>query len=289
MIEPIGQIESINAVDVSDEHDFKQLENDSFIDPETVVERPPIALSMGQYHREENYYHTPFGHYGDMSCIVGESKTLKSRLVLAIECGYIGYNAADRFEGWKGHDNEDKVVVSFDTEQSQYDCWRATQDVQKIVGLTKERKHYKFSLRTMEIDKRIAFIEHILYNHRLSDKIGWVTIDQVADLVTNENNIEESKRMIQKLMNWTTERNIHLMCVIHTAYGSSKATGHLGSSIQKKCETVAHIKTTKDEDSGEVIERRVQPIYTRHYPFEQFSFDVDQHFLPIIKSVMPWT
>jgi len=51
-------------------------------------------------------------------------------------------------------------------------------------------------------------------------------------------------------------------------------SGHLGSAILKKAETVAFV-----EKDDEVI--RVTPEYTRNYPFQEFAFNLNEQYLPM--------
>jgi hypothetical protein len=53
-------------------------------------------------------------------------------------------------------------------------------------------------------------------------------------LVSDVNNLEESNACVQKLMEWSAIYNCHIITVIHSNYGSSKPTGHLGSFLEKK-------------------------------------------------------
>jgi hypothetical protein len=55
------------------------------------------------------------------------------------------------------------------------------------------------------------------------------------------NDIKESQAVIQKIMKWTDEKQFHLNTIIHSNFGSSKATGHIGSFLQKKAETICHV------------------------------------------------
>ena len=60
------------------EIDFKQLEKKCFVDVKAEIKREPIALSIGTYQYKGNQYHIPFGTYGNFSCLVGASKSMKT-------------------------------------------------------------------------------------------------------------------------------------------------------------------------------------------------------------------
>jgi len=123
---------------------------------------------------------------------------------------------------------------------------------------------------------RIDFIEWFLYEKLEREKIGVVIIDGIADLCSDVNNIEESNAVVQKLMSWTKELNCHIITVIHSNFGSDKPTGHLGSFLEKKCETQIQLElNTINKDLVTVSCKR-----SRNAPFEQFSFKVNNYGLP---------
>ncbi|MBR4029001.1 MAG: hypothetical protein IKJ08_05405, partial [Alistipes sp.] len=51
----------------------------------------------------------------------------------------------------------------------------------------------------------------------------------------------ESDALVCALMSLSTKTNTHILCVLHTNPGSDKARGHLGSSLQRKAETVIYV------------------------------------------------
>ena len=90
------------------------------------------------------------------------------------------------------------------------------------------------------------------YAIRSTDNLGLVIIDGIADLVSDVNSIDESNEVVQMLMKWTEVYKCHIITVIHTNWGSTKPTGHLGSALQKKCETEIHL--VRNEFDASVID-----------------------------------
>ena len=72
-----------------------------------------------------------------------------------------------------------------------------------------------YGLRSLSHDERLDLIEHIL---KYSNDVGVLVIDGVADLVSDVNNIEESNRVVGKIMKWTEEYQCHIITVIHRYY-----------------------------------------------------------------------
>ena len=100
--------------------DFKSKEKNSFIDVKKPLAPPPVAISMGTYTYKGYDYPIPFGTYGNFSCLVGASKSMKTFMKSAIIAGYIGGNSNHYFDELRGHDTKGKFVLDIDTEKSEW-------------------------------------------------------------------------------------------------------------------------------------------------------------------------
>ena len=136
--------------------------------------------------------------------------------------------------------------------------------------------YHTFGLRTLNFKTRIQFIEYCL-EHKVEDT-GLLILDGIADLVSDVNNIEESNACIQKIMEWSQNYKCHIICVIHSNFGSDKPTGHLGSFLEKKTET--QIQLEANTVNKEWVTVRCKR--SRGYSFETFSFKVNEIGLPEI-------
>jgi hypothetical protein len=251
------------------ETDFLRLSLETRIDPKKELQKPPVALSIGEYDYRGRMYPIPFGSYGDFSCLVGASKSYKTFLKTALIAGYIGGKSNNYFESIKGHETAEKYILDIDTEQSEFHAHRASRRVMEMVG--SDYEFYKpYSLRRLEPKIRYDFIEWLVYESVYRDKIGLITIDGAADLVNDVNDLKESNRVAQAFMKWTQDTKCHLLTVLHKSHGVNKPTGHLGSAILKKAETVAFLEKNSDGIT-------VTPEYTRNYAFEEFRFCIENH------------
>jgi hypothetical protein len=209
----------------------EEIYNESLIDANEELLKPPVAISIG-YKWEEN---VPLVTYGNFCAIVGASKSMKSFLKSALLACYVGGQAQNYFVDIKGHKTEGKYVIDIDTEQGKYHVQKAVKRVNTMIG--GDYKGYKgFALRPNTAKERVAFIEWILAESEYSGKVGLLSIDGVADLVEDVNDLKASNEITQKLMTWSNDYNIAIITVIHKNFGSEKATGHLGSSVLKKAE-----------------------------------------------------
>ena len=249
--------------------DFKEMLNNTLIDPSEELKPQPIAISIGSSTYKGVEYPIPFGSYGDFSCIVGASKSKKTFFKSMIEAGYIGGKSNIYNPSIKGHDSQDKFVISFDTEQSQYHTQRVQRRVLELVGANYDL--YKtFSLRAYSPKERFDFIDWIVFESDFKDKIGLMSIDGYVDLVTDFNSLEQSTGLTEKLLQWTAKGKMHCTGILHKNFGTAKPVGHVGSSVLKKAETVVFIE--KDE------ERTIAKCeYSRNQSFEDITFQVDNH------------
>jgi len=242
--------------------------SDLYIDPLKKIEHQPIAISAGY----KFDCHVPIVTYGNFSCIVGASKSMKSFFKSALLACYIGGEAQTYFSDIKGHDTKDKFIIDLDTEQSEYHCQKASKRVIDMVGINYE-KYKMFALRSLEPKERVQFLEYLFNESEYKNKIGLCSIDGVADLIENVNDLDKSNMITQKLMKLSADNNTALLTVLHRNFESDKPTGHLGSAILKKAESVIFVDKNDDIVT-------VKPKYTRNIPFDGFTFSLNNKQLP---------
>ncbi len=260
-----------------------KIQSDSFIDLNTKISHPPTAISIGSYDYRGMQYPIPFGSYGDISCIVGASKSKKTFFKSAVIAAYIGGNSINYFSNMIGQDSVNKYVIDIDTEQSRFHSQRVFKRVQDMTGINHEL--YKgFSLREYTPPERMQFIEWLLNDSEYSGNIGLVSIDGYADLVTDFNNIDQASELSNKLMKWSSEQLCHITGILHRNFGTQKPVGHVGSFILKKAETVVFVESDENGFAKVTCE------YSRNIPFADISFGIDNNHLPfkvedIVKEV----
>lgn len=253
------------------------LEDECYIDPTEKIEHPPVAISYKDhsYKTKEGIevYPTPIGTYGNFSFIQAPPKHKKTFLVSLLSAAYLG-GQSKRFTGrLKGHRN-DKCVIHFDTEQGRFHAQRVFRRALDMSGLDNEC-YRTYGLRSRTFQERIDFID---YKIKYSDNLGLVIIDGIADLVSDVNNIDEANAIVQRLMAWTEQKDIHIITVIHTNWGTNKPTGHLGSALEKKAETQMQIERSELEDGLMNVRCRS----SRNRGFDDFSFYINTLGLPEI-------
>ncbi len=246
---------------------FNKILKESYVDSNEVIKEPPVAISKGLTKANE---HIPIGTYGNFSFISAGPKSKKTFLVSLLASAYMGSHETyvKDIKGFRGN----KKVIHYDTEQSRYHAQKTFNRVHKMC---KDASDYQtYALRQFSPEERLEFID---WHLKQIDNPGLIIIDGVADLLNDINDLEKSNKVIHYLMKWTLDYHIHIITVIHSNFYNSKATGHLGSFLEKKTET--QISVTVNEDNKDVV--IVECRRSRGFPFDSFAFEVRQG-LPMI-------
>lgn len=215
-----------------------------------------------------------FGTRGNFSCIVGPKKSRKTYLTALMEAICLDESLSHGF--FKSY-IENTTILHFDLEQSKYHVQKHSKRVYSLTGNKAQMNNYRvFSLRENTIQERIFVIEMAI---NLIPNISLVVIDGIADLVTSVNDECQCDEIIQKLMRWSSLKNIHILTVIHDTKTNRDPKGHLGSLIGQKAETVLAVKN----DSKRNI-TTVSSYCSRNLEIPEFNFSVDPKDCPYLFS-----
>lgn len=253
-----------------EDFNYSKIYNECIVDLAEVIEQPPTALGIGYHSYKGKQYLNPTFTYGEMSAIIAPQKSKKTFFKSAVASSYIGGQSSHHFPSLVSCRDSERFVLDFDTEQGKYYAQRAFRRVSEMVG-SNYKNYLAFGIKRLTDDERVKFITHVVNDPRYKGKIGMIFIDGVADLCSNTNDIEKSKGVAQKIMEWN--EGCHVCCVIHKTFDKDKATGHLGSFVQKKAETTIFLRTVDKDNSNSPIE--VKQFDSRGAPFEPFHFDLD--------------
>jgi len=257
--------------------DYDIILNDCFVDLSEEMPKPEILLSIGQHEYKGNFYDTPIMTAGEFSAIIATSKAKKSFLKSAFLGCYIGGNATNLFPNIKSHRVNEDCILDFDTEQGKYYTQRNFRRVQEISGGNYDN-YFGYATRHISSIDRLKLIDHCLKNQsRLyKQKVKLLSIDGIADLVENTNDLVMSKEASDYILKWTYEYNIHITTIIHKSGLTGKPLGHLGTYVLKKAETVIDLSINEDNTIT------VTNPYSRGYRFDDFAFDINKDALPYL-------
>ena len=216
---------------------------------------------------------------GNISAICGEAKSRKTFLTSALVASAIAIPAriVDNFDNVAK--NPLLNVLWVDTEQGEQHVRRVIKRITEMTGTAKGGAIVEPRLTTMAL-RELAPHERkaMLYDAMTLTHYDIVVIDGIADLQRNTNDLEESDALVAELMALSTRAGTHIICVLHTNPGSDKARGHLGSSLQRKAESVLFVH--RDGDCS-----IVEPQFCRNEPFERFAFTISEEGIPQLCDV----
>jgi len=260
-----------------DLNDYSSLLTECIVDLEK--ELPPIETIVyvgNDYKGRKVSAITKF----ELSCIYAPSKAKKSFAKSLIEAAYIGGNTSAYTKHFVGTNRKDRYIISIDTEQGEFYAQRSFRRVGKMVG-ENYKNYIPIQLRKQSIADRLGLIRWMIYKSEYAGKIDLITIDGLADLVVNTNDIVTASELAEEVMRWTAE-GLHVCFILHKNTGSQKARGHLGTVSTIKAESLISIDLITD-DNGNVLEKNTVKIshsHSRGIPFDDFYLTVNDEGLP---------
>jgi hypothetical protein len=267
-------------VEQDEEFNYGKIYENCLVNLSEEIMLPPTALSIGEHSYKGNLYSNNTFSYGEFSAIVAASKTKKTFFKSALIASYIGGQSSNYFPNFKSFRDDDYYIVDIDTEQGEYYAQRAFRRVTDLVGKTYDN-YLPFGLEGLDGYEIIQFIQALLEDPRYKGKIKWMSIDGIADLLDNTNDIVESNAIAKRLKVWRKKYQMHINTVIHRTKQSQNATGHLGSFIEKKSETVILLRDTEEDPIIKNSPIEVIQTYSRGAPFDPFFFKLNEDTLPI--------
>lgn len=267
----------MNNLKINYESKFKNILQRSYVNPLADLEHPPIAISKG-YTNSYSALPIAMATFGNFSFVQAPPKSKKTFFLSLMASAFLKsskFTDDEHFGDMIGN-RTNKSLIHYDTEQSSYHAQKVFKRVLDMSGSCDD--YYTYALREYDPKERLDFID---WHLNTQEDIGFVVIDGIADLIYDVNDLSESSKLVQHLMRWTEELNVHIVCAIHSNFNSDKPTGHLGSFLEKKAETQIQLEAVED---GIVIVRCKR---TRNFPFEEFAFQVGKDGLPRVLSEIP--
>jgi hypothetical protein len=248
------------------------------VSTDEVMDYPPTAISLGektiQTKNGDINIPIPIGTYGNFSFVQAPPKTKKTFFISLLASVYL--SDQNNFGGKiKGH-RDGRCLIHFDTEQGHWHAQRVFKRVEDMAGTTDLGCYKTYALRTINYKQRLKFIEYTLEQNKGNN--GLVVIDGIADLVSDVNNLEESNLCVQKIMELSANYDCHIITVIHSNYGTDKATGHLGSFLYKKTECAISLEQNTVHKDNVTATCKI----SRGYAFDTFSFSINRFGLPFV-------
>lgn len=196
-----------------------------------------------------------------ISMLSGPSKGGKTAITSVISAGAIATsNGYDGCEFIEVHHNEDlHAILHVDTEQSIYHHYRNHKNsILKRARIEREPEHfYSYNIRSLNLNEYRDKLQGLF--NALKEKHGGihlVIIDGVADFITSPNDEAEANGIVDFFGHLATNFDTTIILVLHLNPGTDKERGHLGSQLQRKCESVLTISKDKGSDIS-VLEAKI--------------------------------
>ena len=212
--------------------------------------------------------------FGNFSASTGKAKSKKTFNVSAIVAAALSNSEVLRYTA--AFPDDKRKVLYIDTEQSKYHCQKVMKRILQLAGLQTDQECSNLifvALREQSPEMRRTIIDYMLYKMK---GIGLVVIDGIRDLMYDINNPTESTQIINMLMQWSSQYNLHIHTVLHLNKGDDNTRGHIGTELNNKAETVLQI--TKSQTDPNISE--VKAMHIRDKEFEPFAFHINADSLP---------
>ncbi len=222
---------------------------------------------------------------GNLTTIYSQAKTGKSSFIGAMVSATMTTPTSGHDTlGVTGPNYQKHAVLHFDTEQSPYDWQQLVQLTLRRAGLVQPPSWLmSFTIAGMEAAKAERFIQQAI---RLAKKthggIHSVFIDGVADLVNDPNSPDECFPLVARLHGMAIEFDTAIVNILHlnptAKEKQDKGRGHLGSQLERKCESNLTLK--KEGDVTVVTaegRQRGRPIPADKAPAFRWSDDDRMH------------
>ena len=252
-----------------EQHKIKRLQYK--IDVNEVIPKPQIAISLANT-KTDGY--AILGTLGNFSVIIGKAKAKKSFFInIAVSTALSKDLILERFKSDLPNDKSE--VLYFDTEQGKYHVQKAVKRICSQINEPEPKNLHTYFLRSLTPSERLEFIQNEIYSN---DKIGFVVIDGIKDLVTSINDEEQATNIASKLLKWTEERNIHIVTVLHQNKSDTNARGHIGTELINKAETVLEVAKSETDSNISIV----TPQQCRNIEPEVFAFEINEYGIPVI-------
>lgn len=173
------------------------------------------------------------------------------------------------------HNSAKQAVIHFDNEQAAHNHHRLLKGIISSAGFNSHPDHFiSFNLRRYSPEDRLqALKESMAHYSAIHGGIHSVYVDGIADMVNSVNEEEETNRVIREIETLAMLYRCPIITILHYNPNSEKGRGHLGSQLERKCESL--LSVTKDKETGlSTIEGKLLR-NAGNIPLLQFTYSID--------------
>lgn len=189
---------------------------------------------------------------GYLSVLGGQAKSAKTGTLNAIVAGALLQKVNSEVDTL-GIDikpnTEGKMVLHIDSEQTLYNQQRFVRSAVKRANIDTEPDFfYSYNLRSLSVREKLETLKAILKVYsELHGGVYLILIDGIADFVNSVNDEVESNAIIHEFELLAIKYDCPVLTVLHYNPGSdNKGRGHIGSQIERKCESFLSVSRKGD-------------------------------------------
>lgn len=220
----------------------------------------------------------------NLTLLSGASKAGKTAITSVLCAGAIqGYGMDGSASIDVAENADEKAVIHIDTEQSRYHHQCNLNSILKRAKLPREPHYYQsYNIRELPLGQYKIFLESLLEKAReIHGGIHLMVIDGIADFIVSVNDEVESNGIVSYFEKLAIKYDTPIVLVLHVNPGTEKERGHLGSQLQRKCESVLSIKKEGDTSVLEAkflrngASGQFSPIYYQYDPNKGYHAFMD--------------
>lgn len=143
-----------------------------------------------------------------------------------------------------------KSICYIDTESSEWDFYRVIERIKATIPQKKMPKTFTgYTMRDLGANEIKEYLEYYLSIH---PEVSIVYIDGLLDLLTDYNDVSESRQLINWLKKITAVYKVLIVGVVHTGKKDNNTLGHFGSMIDRYCQSVLTVEKNSKEMTFEL-------------------------------------
>lgn len=136
-----------------------------------------------------------------------------------------------------------QVVGYFDTEQGDFDFHKSMKYIKSFTDGRLPDNFHAYNTREDFPKVQLNLIKTFLDEQ---PDCSLLFLDGVLDLLDSFNDERESMRLMRILKQWTKQRNLLIILVLHRKKDGSSTLGHIGSAIDRVSQSVLTVEKSKE-------------------------------------------
>ena len=219
---------------------------------------------------------------GNLTCFYSQAKAGKTAIIGAMIGAAAGLpgSVADTL-GFSGANTKGLCLLHFDTEQSRYDWQQMVKTSMKRASLPKPPEWFRSYCLTGKTAPECFRLMQAAVKKAVKDFGGIyaIFIDGIGDFCTDVNDPAESNILVASLHAMAIKHDTAIINVLHMNAGSEseKGRGHLGSQLERKCESNITLEKKDDVTSYWGIRQRGKMIAKDGAPSFRWSDEAGMH------------